>query len=224
MSLGVGTMLVYGSYISDREDLVSLGRSVTLIDIGIAVMAGMLIIPAMYVAQNNGVQIYDAAGNLIAGDSLIFTVLPALFDTMGGAGIYVAFAFFILMSIAALTSSISMLEVPVAYAVETHGIGRKRATCVIGGVITIVSTIIILNFSTLFGLVVAVTTRYSQPMLGLMLCVFAGWIWQRNSVLEELKKGDANAEHGWFWKIWPSYVRYVCPAAILIVFTQRFVS
>ena len=224
MSLGVGTMLVYGSYISDRENLVSLGRSVTLIDIGIAVMAGMLIIPAMYVAQKNGVQIYDAAGNLIAGDSLIFTVLPALFDTMGGAGIYVAFAFFILMSIAALTSSISMLEVPVAYAVETHGIERKRATCIIGGVITIVSTIIILNFSSLFGLTVAVTTRYSQPMLGLMLCVFAGWIWQRNSVLEELKKGIADAEHGWFWKIWPNYVRYVCPAAILIVFTQRFVS
>jgi len=224
MSLGVGTMLVYGSYISDRENLVSLGLSVTLIDIGIAVMAGMLIIPAMYVAQANGVQIYDAAGNLIAEDSLIFTVLPALFDTMGGAGIYVAFAFFILMSIAALTSSISMLEVPVAYAVENHGIERKWATCVIGGVITLISAIIILNFDLLFGLTVTLATRYSQPMLGLLICILAGWVWQRNSVLEELKKGIADAEQGWFWKIWPNYVRYVCPAAILIVFTQRFVS
>jgi len=224
MSLGVGTMLVYGSYISERENLVSLGLSVTLIDIGIAVMAGMLIIPAMYVAQANGVQIYDAAGNLIAEDSLIFTVLPALFDTMGGVGIYVAFAFFLLMSIAALTSSISMLEVPVAYAVENHGIERKRATYVIGGVITLISAIIILNFDLLFGLTVTLATRYSQPMLGLLICVLAGWVWQRNGVLEELKKGNANAEHGWFWKIWPNYVRYVCPAAILIVFTQRFVS
>jgi NSS family neurotransmitter:Na+ symporter len=66
MSLGVGTMLIYGSYVSDREDIVSLGRSVTLFDIGIAVLAGMLIIPAMYVAQHNGVQIYDAGGKLIA--------------------------------------------------------------------------------------------------------------------------------------------------------------
>ncbi len=224
MSLGVGTMLVYGSYISEREDLVSLGRSVTLVDIGIAVMAGMLIIPAMYVAQKNGVQIYDAAGNLVAEDSLIFTVLPALFDTMGNAGIFVAFAFFVLMSIAALTSSISMLEVPVAYAVENHGLERKRATCAIGAVITIVSTIIILNFNLLFGLTVAIATRYSQPMLGFMLCIFAGWIWQRNSVLEELKKGFDDAEHGWFWKIWPTYVRYVCPAAIIAVFAQKVLS
>ena len=156
MSLGVGTMLIYGSYISDRENLISLGRSVTLVDIGIAVLAGLLIIPAMYVAQKNGVQIYDAAGNLIAEDTLIFTVLPALFDTMGKGGLFVSFAFFVLMSIAALTSSISMLEVPVAYAVENHDMERKRATYLIGGVIMLVSSILVINFDTLFGLAVAV--------------------------------------------------------------------
>jgi len=224
MSLGVGTMLIYGSYISDRENLVSLGRAVTFVDIGIAVMAGMLIIPAMYVAQANGVVIYDAAGNLIAEDSLIFTVLPALFDTMGGTGVYVSIAFFILMSIAALTSSISMLEVPVAYAVENHGLARKPATYLIGGIIAVISTIIITNFDALFGLVVAATTRYSQPILGIMLCVFAGWIWQRDSVLQELKGGFENAEHGWFWKIWPFYVRFICPTAILIVFVQQLID
>ncbi|MGB5247826.1 MAG: sodium-dependent transporter [Woeseia sp.] len=224
MSLGVGTMLIYGSYVSDRENLVSLGRSVTLIDIGIAVMAGMLILPAMYVAQHNGVEIYDAAGKLIAEDTLIFTVLPSLFESMGGAGLAVAFAFFILMSIAALTSSISMLEVPVAYAVENHDMGRTRATFLIGGIITAISVILVFNFGALFGLVVTIATKYSQPMLGLMLCVFAGWVWQRNSVLTELKKGSADAEHGWFWKIWPTYVRYVCPAAILIIFVQKIVS
>ncbi|MDH3747375.1 MAG: sodium-dependent transporter [Gammaproteobacteria bacterium] len=224
MSLGVGTMLIYGSYVSDRGNLVSLGRSVTLVDIGIAVMAGLLIIPAMYVAQANGVQIYDAAGNLIAEDTLIFAVLPALFDTMGGAGLIASFAFFILMTIAALTSSISMLEVPVAYAVENHQMERKRATYLIGGIITLVSVILVLNFGTLFGLAVAVATRYSQPMLGLMLCIFAGWIWQRNSVLQELKNGFENAEHGWFWKIWPAYIRYVCPAAILTIFIQKIIS
>lgn len=221
MSLGVGTMLVYGSYISERENLVSLGRAVTFVDIGIAVLAGMLIIPAMYVAQNNGIPIYDATGQLIAEDSLIFTVLPALFDTMGGTGIFVSFAFFVLMSIAALTSSISMLEVPVAYFVEDRGAGRKHATIAIGIAITLFSTIIILNFGALFGMVISITTQYSQPILGLLLCVFAGWVWQRNSVLSELQKGFAGAEQGWFWKIWPTYVRYVCPAAILAVFLQK---
>jgi NSS family neurotransmitter:Na+ symporter len=221
MSLGVGTMLIYGSYLSDRENIVALGRSVTLFDIGIAVLAGMLIIPAMYVAQHSGVQIYDAAGKLIAEDTLIFTVLPALFDSMGAAGLFIAFAFFVLMLVAALTSSISMLEVPVAYAVENHDMGRKRATFIIGGAISLVSVLLIFNFGTLFGLTIAITTRYSQPMLGLLMCVFAGWVWHRNSLIAEIRKGMAEADRSLFWKIWPGYVRFVCPALILAIFIQQ---
>lgn len=224
MSLGVGTMLIYGSYMSDRENIISLGIMVTLVDIGIAVMAGLLIIPAMYVAQQNGVIIYDAAGQLIAEDRLIFTVLPALFDTMGSAGVLIAFAFFLLMTIASLTSSISMLEVPVAYAVENHNMDRGRATWYLGGVITAISIVIIYNFETLFGFTVRATTRYSQPILGIMLCVFAGWIWHRNQLIEEIKKGFDEAENSLFVKIWPAYVRYICPAAILLVFTQYILS
>ena len=224
LSLGVGTMLIYGSYVNDRENLVSLGRSVALVDVGIAVFAGLLIIPAMYVALHNGVVIFDDAGKLIEEDSLIFNVLPALFETMGGAGVVVSILFFLLMSIAALTSTISILEVPVAYTVEHHEMERKRATYILGTVIGGISTVIIIYFEQLFGLVVALTTRYSQPLLGLMLCVFAAWIWHRNGVLKELQKNDPNAEHGWFWKIWPNYVRFVCPAAIIIVFARQFLS
>lgn len=220
LSLGVGTMLIYGSYISRQENLSALGRSVTFIDIGIAVMAGMLILPAMYVAQHNGVEIFDAAGRLISEDTLIFTVLPALFDTMGTAGLFVSFAFFVLMSIAALTSSISMLEVPVSYAVENHQLERKRAAVIIGTVIALVSLLIAVNFNLLFGLTVTATTRFGQPLLGLMFCIFAGWVWHRNQVLQELKEGFAEAEHSLFWKIWPFYIRYICPVAILAVFIQ----
>lgn len=220
MSLGVGTMLIYGSYVSDRENIVSLGRSVTLVDIGIAFTAGLLIIPAMYVADHSGVAIYDAAGKLIAEDTLIFTVLPALFETMGGAGAFVSFAFFVLMSIAALTSSISMLEVPVAYAVENHNIGRRTATFLVGGAIAVISGVLIVNFQALFGLVVAATTRYSQPLLGLMMCVFAGWVMHRNVLIREISKHDASAADGLFAKVWPVYVRFVCPTLILIVFLQ----
>ncbi len=219
LSLGVGTMLIYGSYVSEKENIISLGRMVTLVDIGIAVAAGLLIVPAMYVAQYNGVVIYDQAGQLIAEDRLIFTVLPALFDTMGAVGIYVAFAFFALMTIASLTSSISMLEVPVAFAVESLSLPRTKATWLMGGVITIISVLIIANFDMLFSAVVAVTTRYSQPLLGLMLCVFAGWIWNRNQLLKEIEKGcDKSAVR--FCKWWPFYVKYVCPLIILVVFSQ----
>ena len=221
MSLGVGSMLLYASYVPDKGNLVSLGRSVTLMDVGIAVLAGMLIIPAMYVAQFNGVQIFDAAGGLIAGDALIFQVLPALFDAMGGAGSAVSLAFFILMTIAALTSTISMLEVPVAYAVEAHDITRKRATVIMSAVIFLISVVLIFNFGLLFSLVADIATEYSQPLLGLMLCLFGGWVMHRSTVLEELKKTDAAAENHLFWKIWPPYVRYVCPAAIILVFVNK---
>lgn len=218
MSLGVGTMLIYGSYVSHSENLPRLGAAVSLVDIGVAVLAGLLIIPAMYVALNNGVQIFAENGRLLSEDTLIFTVLPSLFATMGVVGGIVAFAFFLLMSIAALTSSISMLEVPVSYVVEKHNVVRQKAVWLIAAVILSLSCLIIINFDSLFGFVIALTTRYSQPLLGLMLCVFAGWIWRRNDILQELKKGDAHAEQRFFWRIWPWYVKFVCPLIIVLMF------
>jgi len=218
MSLGVGTMLVYGSYLSKKENLPTIGASVALVDIGVAVIAGMLIIPAMYVALNNGVEIFTPDGALIQGDSLIFKVLPALFDTIGTVGVFVSFVFFALMAIAAVTSSISMLEVPVAFMVESKGLVRKKAVLFTASIIFILSCIIIINFEALFGLVIGLTTEYSQPLLGLVLCIFAGWVWRRDAILAELKEGNENAEHGLFWKIWPWYVRFVCPVIIALMF------
>ena len=218
LSLGVGTMLIYGSYISDKENLPVLGGMVTLVDILIAVVSGFLVIPAMYVALHNGVEIFDSAGALISEDKLIFTVLPELFSTMGIAGSIVSFTFFFLMSIAALTSSISMLEVPVAYTIEEHNVGRKTSVVTIGLLIALTSTTILLNFDALFGLVVETTTRYSQPLLGFIFCVYAGWIWHRNNILKELRKGSEDIENTLFWKIWPWYVRLVCPIIIMGIF------
>lgn len=218
MSLGVGTMLVYGSYIQKNENLPTLGAWVALVDIGVAVFAGMLIIPAMYVAANNGVQIFTESGALIQGDSLIFTVLPALFATIDVVGWVVATAFFALMIIAALTSSISMLEVPVAYLVDHKQVERKKASVILSLCVLVISSTIVLYFDSLFGVVITVTTQYSQPLLGFVLCIFAGWVWNRNEILNELKHGQDNAEQGMFWKIWPWYIRFVCPLVIAFMF------
>ena len=220
LSLGVGTMLIYGSYLDDRQNLPLVGGLVTGVDIGIAVLAGFLVLPAMYVALHNGVEIFTAGGELISEDTLIFTVLPSLFASMGIAGVVVSLFFFFLMSIAALTSSISMLEVPVAYTVENHGVRRKQAALAIGACIGLASTIILLNFDTLFGLVVAVTTRYSQPLIGFVFCIYVGWIWHRDQLLQELRKGNPEVARGLFWKIWPWWVRVVCPLIILAIFAQ----
>jgi NSS family neurotransmitter:Na+ symporter len=224
LSLGVGTMLIYGSYISDRESLPALGGMVTLVDIGIAVTAGFLVLPAMYVALANGVEIFTAGGGLKSEDTLIFTVLPELFLNMGTVGAFVSLLFFFLMSIAALTSSISMLEVPVAYAIEQHEVGRGRAVLLIGGAISLISLLILLNFDTLFGLVITATTRYSQPLLGFLFCIYAGWIWHRDNLLAELRKGLPEAENTVFWRIWPWHVRLVCPVIILLIFAQNLLA
>ena len=113
-----------------------------------------------------------------------------------------------------------MLEVPVSYAVEYHGICRKRAAIGIGTIVAFISLLIILNFDPLFDQVVSVTTELSQPLLGLAFCVFAAWIWRRDEVLKEIRKGSPNAKEGIFWRIWPFYVKFICPIAILIVYFQ----
>jgi len=218
LSLGTSVMIIYGSYISKSENIVSLGAQVTFIDVSIAFLAGLLIIPSMYVAQSQGVAIFSDDGSLISGPNLVFDVLPTLFDSMGVIGSFVAFGFFVLMSIAALTSSISMLEGPVSFAVERHNVERKKATIWIGAGIFILSSIIVLNFDVLFGLVISISTVYGQPLIAMLCCVFVGWIWQRSQILAEIKQGNDNVEHSFFWKIWPWYTKFICPSAIAIVF------
>jgi len=218
LSLGTSVMVIYGSYISKKENLVTLGAQVTLIDVSIAFLAGLLIIPSMYVAQAQGVAIFGDDGSLISGPNLVFDVLPTLFNGMGAIGLFVAFGFFVLMSIAALTSSISMLEGPVSFVVERHNIERKKATTYIGIGIFMLSALIVLNFDLLFGLVISISTVYGQPLIAMLCCIFVGWIWQRSEILAEIKQGNEVVEHSLFWKIWPWYTKFVCPSAIAIVF------
>lgn len=220
LSLGVGTMLIYGSYISDEEHLPTLGAQVALVDVGIAVLAGFLILPAMYVAADRGVMIFNEAGGLLSEDTLIFVVLPALFDSMNETGTVLALAFFGLMSIAALTSSISMLEVPVSFLVERFQWGRLQAALVATVIIGAMSTAIVANFDLLFGLVITISTRYSQPLLGLALCLYAGWVWRRDLLLKELAKNEPVIEPTLFMKWWPWYVRFVCPTIVVVILVR----
>ncbi|MCW7556231.1 sodium-dependent transporter [Endozoicomonas gorgoniicola] len=217
LSLGVCAIMVYGSYLSEKESLPKTAAMVTALDTSVALLAGLLVIPAMTVAQANGVTIYAPDGTLLESDTLVFTVLPALFNSMGAAGSLVAIAFFALMSIAALTSSISMLEAPVNTVCEQLNSCRSRMSIVIGGAVSVVSAIIILNFEALFGLVVTLTTVYGQPLLALLFGLMLTWVLRRDRLLNELKKGSPDMEQSLFWKIWPWYVKFVCPVLMLFV-------
>ncbi|OCH17634.1 sodium-dependent transporter [Aliivibrio logei] len=218
LSLGVGSMMVYGSYLKKDVNIPKTAAQVAAIDTGVAFAAGLLILPAMFVAKNNGVEIFNEAGQLISSGDLVFAVLPAMFETMGGMGVVLGTAFFVLMVIAALTSSISLLEVPVSCAQEELKTDRTKATWLIGGAILVLSLFIVFNFGTLFGLIADISTVYMQPLLGVVWAIIVGWIWNRNKVLEEIKQGNPEIAQGLFWKIWPWYVRVVCPVAILVVF------
>ena len=149
--------------------MVSIGAQVTLIDVSIAFLAGLLIIPAMYVAQAQGVAIFAEDGSLNSGPTLVFDVLPSLFDGMGNIGLFIGLAFFVLMSIAALTSSISMLEGPVSYAVERHNIERKKATTFIGLGILVISVLIVYNLGFMLDFV---ATPFRPNMVNRLLPCF----------------------------------------------------
>lgn len=218
LSLGVTVMMVYGSYLPKDVNIPKTAAQVAFIDTGIAFGAGLLILPAMFVAQKHGVQIYDQAGQLLNSDTLVFTVLPAMFDTMGRVGIIVGILFFALMLIAALTSSISMLEVPVSCAIEELGHSRKKAVWWIGGVALALAAAIVFNFGSLFGLVITISTVYLQPLLGLVWAICAGWVWHRAGLLEEIRQGNPDVADSLFWKVWPNYLRYVCPILMGLVF------
>ncbi|PTC00425.1 sodium-dependent transporter [Thalassospira xiamenensis] len=217
LSLGVCCMMTCGAYLSRKENLPKTAAWVAVLDSSVAFLAGLLILPAMFAAQHKGVEIYDANGGLLSADTLVFTVLPSMFETMGQAGLWVAIAFFALMVIAAITSSISMLEAPVNALREETGQPRSQMVWVVGSTVALLSAIIILNFETLFAAVITLTTVYMQPLLALIFGVLLTWVLRQHLLLKALQEGSPNIESSWFWKIWPWYVKFICPILIILV-------
>ncbi len=209
LSLGVGAMMIYGSYLKPGANLVKMTLSVAALDTCVALLAGLLIIPAIYVAQHNGVEVFSN-GQLIGEGRLIFSVLPQLFETMGSIGLLIGFIFFLLMSIASVTSTISSTEIPVSFLVETKNINRKQATWWVTLTVFLSSSVIILNFDWLFGLVITVFTQYQLPLMGLFYFITVGWLWKKGNQLSEISKGFRY----WF----AQYIKYICPLLMGAVF------
>ncbi|MFA0016165.1 sodium-dependent transporter [Vibrio lentus] len=217
LTIGGCSMLVYGSYLSKKENLPKMAMNVTLVDTAVAFIAGLVVMPAMFVAMQKGVQIYAEDGSLLSSDTLVFTVLPLMFDSLGVLGQIFAIVFFLLLTIAALTSSISMLEGPVALVSERFNTRRTPTSWVIGGAIALFSVVIVYNFAAMFGMVAMIATQYLQPVAALMFCLFGGWVWSRASKVKELEQGCPDFQLGWFGKVWPMYVKFVCPVLVATV-------
>jgi NSS family neurotransmitter:Na+ symporter len=222
LTIGGCSMLIYGSYLSKKENLPKMAMNVTLVDTAVAFIAGLVVMPAMFVAMQKGVQIYAEDGSLLSSDTLVFTVLPLMFDSLGFVGQLFSIVFFLLLTIAALTSSISMLECPVALVSERFNTKRTSTSWALGGLIALFSVVIVYHFAELFGLVAMVATQYLQPAAALLFCLFGGWVWNRHSKIKELEQGYPEFTQGWFGKLWPVYVKFVCPVLVVTVIWASF--
>ncbi len=215
LAIGVGAMMVYGSYMPKGQNIGKLVVSIAALDTFIAFIAGLLIIPALFVAQHAGQQVFNG-GRLIGEGQLIFQILPELFRSMDIIGAIVSFTFFALLSIAALTSTISSTEVPVAYLVEAKKTSRKKATWLVSGAVFIASMILVAFFDVLFGLVIQLLTTILQPLMSLFYFIVLGWLWQRGNKLTDIAKLKANTA----LKILSFYIRFICPILLTAVFVN----
>lgn len=214
LSLGMGIMMAYGSYLGEDVNLLRTARTVVIMDTTIAIAAGLAIFPIVF---SNGL---DPA----AGPGLIFVTLPIAFGNITGGAI-LGTMFFLLLTFAALTSAISLLEPVVELVEERTPLSRAGATVVAGiatwalGIAALLSfnlwsdvTIIGLN---VFDLLDKLTSKFMLPLTGLGAILFAAWCLDRDSVRKELGLGEFG------FSVWNLVSRYVAPVGVLIVFVSN---
>jgi len=220
LSLGNGCMLTYGSYLSRKE---SIGRSaiwVVLLDTSIALAAGLLVFPVGFTLAG-----FDPSAS---GPGLLFITLPQLFATLP-AGAFFGAAFFVLLALAALTSAISLLEIPVSHCIDQFRWSRQKAVGVIAGSAFVLSIPCALaggavDFLTNFTsrawggdylqFTATVWNNFALPIGGLLTSIFVGWVWGVDKALEELTSEGARFPLA---KLWSWSIRYVAPVAIVVI-------
>lgn len=215
LSLGMGCMMTYGSYLNKSENLPSNALIVTVMDTSIAILAGIAIFPALF------------AFNLepTAGPGLVFVVVPQIFAAMGGIGTVFSAVFFIALTVAALTSSVSLLEVVVAYLIDQRGWERKKSVYTAGGIMVFTGILSSLSLGIMSGVTVfgvgafdffdILTDKIFLAIGGMLLAIFVGWFMKKEDLQDELTNGGT-IEFGLF-NIWYNLVKYIIPVAIAIV-------
>jgi NSS family neurotransmitter:Na+ symporter len=217
LSLGMGAMITYGSYISKNENLVVSAGFVCLFDTVIAILAGFMIFPALF---SMGL---DPKG----GPGLVFIVLPTIFAKMPGGAFFGA-GFFLLLTVAALTSTISLMEVPTAYLVDEHGWKRKKAVFLTAGLAFLLGIPSALSFGSsswlsklpllkvgFLDLANIVMGNYSLTVGALFISLFVAYKWGVKAAATEIEL-EGNQ---FYYKSWWSFIiRYICPVAILGIF------
>ena len=226
LSLGVGTILTYSSYVKKEENLLVSGVGTAASDLLFALIAAFAVIPSVFAAglQPSG------------GPSLVFETLPYIFNKMG-AGLpvlttVISTVFFVTILAAALTSAISMLEVGVAFLTDERGVPRRRATLLLGFLCWLVGILCSLSFGPLSGFSVLghsifdfldhLCSDWLLPLGGLIFTLFVGWKMSKADVQDEFTSGG-NAVSARFFGVVYFLMRYVAPVGIVVVFATNLV-
>ncbi|QDG53708.1 sodium-dependent transporter [Persicimonas caeni] len=222
LSLGMGVMIVYGSYLSKQDSVFKSGLAVSIADTLIALAAGVTIF---------GI-VFSAGKEPGSGAGLVFITLPSLFAQLPAGSLWAAI-FFLLLGFAALTSGMSILEVAVAYFVDERGKSRKVATLTFGGIIFALGLLSVLSFSvlsdvhlmtvgqgdelkdlTVFDTLDYLISNWALTLGGLGVALYAGWGVSRDDLWDELKD-DALGKAGFAG--WFLITRFVAPVAVILV-------
>jgi NSS family neurotransmitter:Na+ symporter len=213
LSIGMGAVMAYGAYLPKETSIFGASATVAIADTVIAILAGLVIFPLVFA---NGLDPADGPG-------LVFITLPLAFGQMPG-GVFFATVFFVLLSFAAWTSAISLMEPAVAWVVEKFNRTRAQAAVMIGlliwaaGLGTALSFNVLADFKflrgTIFDNLDYLTINIMLPLGGVLIIVFAGWVMCRNSTSDEL------GSSGTLYKLWRVLARFVAPIGILFVFLK----
>lgn len=223
LSIGLGCMLTYASYFSDKTPLLRNAGITAGLDTLVAVLAGVLIFPVVF---TYGMQ-------PTAGPTLVFEVLPTIFGTMPG-GVLVSILFFLMLVVASLTSTISMSEISIAYLQDERRISRRKACAIstlvalVGGVLCTmsfsgISDIHIGNFTIdFFDVCNDLSSNVLLPLGGMFISVYAGWLLDKNIFRSQLTNAGT-LRHVPVSAI-RFLLRYLCPVAILVIFVAQFIG
>lgn len=218
-SLGMGAMITYGSYLDKKENIIAAGTTVVIFGIMISFLAGFAIFPAVFAMGKSPAE----------GAALVFVILPEIFEMMPG-GILIGTLFFLLLAIAALTSAISLLEVPVAFLIDERKVRRKVATWLVGGVTLLFGIPSALSFGasdffthlpfwaghSFFDLMDYIFGSVALPLGGMMFSIFVAWRWGMFGASKEVSLGN-DKFIGVQSKVWGIILKYICPIVILLV-------
>lgn len=236
LSLGMGALMTYGSYLKKNENIASSAAVISLADTSVAFLAGLMVFPLVHFLQYK-LQVTEVA---TAGPPLIFIVLPQIFHEMGPTlGKIVGGSFFLLVCFAALTSTISLLEVPVAYLVDQKKLNRKKVVWGVALLIFIVGLpsmvsqgmVPALNKLTFykgqdFLVFVSDMCDLSLTIGGCLMCIFITTQWRIQNMHEELSLGNENYSTSFLKKYLNFTIQYVCPILLgvlsLLVLIDKF--